>query len=312
MKFFFKQPFIDVLNCLERLIDPRRRRQPPTVLLVVLGSLVVTWFVYVPIHELLHVGGCVWTGGEVSRLDLSPRYGAALLKNIFPFISSGSDYAGQLKGFDTHGSDLCYMATVFGPFALTVLIGVPLIKIVGRRRHPLLLGVAIVVGLAPFYNVPGDYFEMGSILTTRALTAAIGEEPALPPDPDENPPREPSGALDTPPSTNSTTAITAKENPSPEPGVSDTQPAYAGIRSDDIYRLVGTIIDAPATLGLTSPSRIVIGCLLVLVSLVVDVGLAFGTYWLGHLFARLVIPGTHGRTKIGQGPDGDAHRGDSQ
>jgi len=293
MKFFFKQPFIDVLNCLERLIVPHRRRQPPTVLFVVLGSLVVTWFVYVPIHELLHVGGCVWTGGDVSRLDLSPRYGAALLKNFFPFISSGSDYAGQLKGFDTHGSDVCYMATVFGPFALTVLIGVPLIKLAGRKRHPLLLGVAIVVGLAPFYNVPGDYFEMGSILTTRALTTLTGEEPVSASATGGDPELGSSPAEDM--------AIANVDGASPpKPGVSDTQPAYAGIRSDDIYRLVGTIIDAPSTLGLTSPSRIAIGCLLVLVSLVVDVGLAFGTYWIGHLFACLVLPGTCRRTEIRQ------------
>ena len=34
--------------------------------------------------------------------------------------------------------------------------------------------MAIVVGLAPFYNMPGDYFEMGSIITTRVLTLFAG------------------------------------------------------------------------------------------------------------------------------------------
>jgi hypothetical protein len=55
-------------------------------------------------------------------------YGASLLTNIFPFVSTGSDYAGQLTGFDTHGSDLTYLFTVFFPFILTILLGVPLIK----------------------------------------------------------------------------------------------------------------------------------------------------------------------------------------
>lgn len=283
LRSFLRQPFDDVLACLERLVVPGQRRQPPTVLFVVLASLVVTWFIYVPIHELLHVGGCVWTGGEVSRLELSPRYGATILKKYFPFISTGSDYAGQLTGFDTGGSDWCYFVTVFMPFVLTVLIGVPLVKLAGRARRPVLLGVAIVVGLAPFYNMPGDYYEMGSILTTRALTVFVGEEPRpiAPAEGDgqgEGDAADGGGALDSGVSEDS-------EAVSP-----DMQPAYAGVRSDDIYLLVGTIIDEPSKLGLTSPGRIVVGCLLVVVSLGVDVLLAFATYFVGHLFAGVILP----------------------
>lgn len=293
---FFRQPFIDVLACLERLIVPNQRRQSPRVLFVVLASLIVTWFVYVPIHELLHVGGCVWTGGEVTRLELSARYGANLLKKVFPFISTGSDYAGQLKGFDTLGSDWCYFMTVFAPFGLTILIGVPLIKIAGRARRPVLLGVAVVVGLAPFYNAPGDYYEMGSILTTRALTQFIGPEPA-PAKVDSEPadgntsPNESLVEIDGGDREVADDGAIAPEEETPiiaSPG--GTQAAYAGIRSDDIYLLVGTIIEEPASLGLTSPGRIVIGCVLVLVSLVVDMILAFATYWAGHLFSRVVVP----------------------
>ena len=44
----------------------------------------------------------------------------------------------------------------------------------GRRRSPMLLGTAVVVGLAPIYNLPGDYFEMGSIITTRVVTLLGG------------------------------------------------------------------------------------------------------------------------------------------
>ena len=134
----------------------------------------ITWFIYVPIHELLHVAGCLVTGGEVTRLELSPRYGAALLSKVFPFIVSGGDYAGRLSGFETKGSDLIYLATVFAPFMLTVLFGVTLLKVAGRRGGPALFAVAFVLGLAPFYNIQGDYFEMGTIVTTRAVTLVQG------------------------------------------------------------------------------------------------------------------------------------------
>lgn len=300
MKAFFRQPFVDVLSCLEHLVVSGRKRQSPTVLFVVLGALAVTWFVYVPIHELLHAGGCIWTGGDVTRLELSPRYGATWLKEIFPFISSGSDYAGQLTGFDTRGSDFCYFATVFLPFALTVLIGVPLIKLAGRARRPVLLGMAIVVGMAPFYNVPGDYFEMGSILTTRALSTVIGEEPR--PVSEKAPPSQEAGSEETStprpvnPGTPETDTARADEVDEATPREPAMQAAYAGIRSDDIYRLIGTLIDEPSALGLTSPGRIAIGCLLIAISALVDVGLAFATYWLGHLFAGLILPRRRERT----------------
>jgi len=242
MRSFFRQPVVDVMACLERLVLPARSRRPAGVLFVVLVSLIVTWFVYVPIHELLHVGGCVWTGGEVTRLELSPRYGAAFLSKIFPFIVSGSDYAGQLKGFDTKGSDLCYLATDFLPFVLTILIGVPLVKLAGRKRRPILFGMAVVVGLAPFYNLPGDYFEMASIIVTRAVTM--------------------SGA-----------------NP----------PAFVGIRSDDVFKLVGQLMEQPGELGLVGAGPIAVAALLIIVAVGLSILLAFATYWAGHWFSRLVL-----------------------
>ena len=60
--------------------------------------------------------------------------------------------------------------------------------------------------------------------------------------------------------------------------------------TDDIYLLVGTIIDEPSSLGLTTPLRIVVGTLLVVVSVIVSILLAFLTYWLGHGFSRLIFP----------------------
>lgn len=136
------------------------------------AAIVVTWWVYVPIHELLHAYGCLLTGGEVTRLEIDPFYGAALLRRIFPFVAVGSAYAGQLTGFDTHGNDLTYLATDFLPFTLTILIGIPLLRWVATdRRNPLLgciaLGAAIPIAYAPFISIPGDYYEMGSILVSR-------------------------------------------------------------------------------------------------------------------------------------------------
>jgi len=207
-------------------------------------AMIATWFVYVPIHELLHCLGCVVTGGTVSTLELAPYYGAALLKGLFPFIVSGSDYAGRLSGFDTGGSDLCYLATDFGPFVLSVLIGVPLIKLCGTRRRPILFGVAIVVGLAPFYNIPGDYFEMASTLVTRAATILSG---------------------------------------------GGHPPVFEGIRSDDIFLLLGNLVTKPSALGLSGPGEIALAVVLIGISFVLDVLLAFATYALGHFVSKLLI-----------------------
>ena len=58
----------------------------------------------------------------------------------------GGDHAGRLSGFDTGGSDLVYLAADCAPYLLTVLVGVPLLVLAGRRRRPLLLGVGAVLG----------------------------------------------------------------------------------------------------------------------------------------------------------------------
>lgn len=164
MRRFFMAPFTDALAGLERVL----LNGPPALgMLLCLAALAVTWFIYVPVHELLHVAGCLATGGSVSRLEVAPQYGGALLARVFPFVVSGGEYAGRLSGFDHRGSDWIYLATDFCPFLLTVLIGVTWMKLCRHRRRPLLFGAAIVVGLAPIYNLPGDYYEMGSILITR-------------------------------------------------------------------------------------------------------------------------------------------------
>ena len=174
MKKIVLRLFGDVMACLVHL---ERVPRPVLAMLVVAVSLVVTWFVYVPIHELLHAAGCLVTGGEVTRLEVAPQYGGRLLAEYFSFVVSGSDYAGQLTGF-TRDSDPIYLATVFGPYVLTVVFGIPLLRSCTRAWHPVRLGAGIVVGLAPFYNLFGDYFEMGSILVTRLATVlGLGSGP---------------------------------------------------------------------------------------------------------------------------------------
>ena len=136
-------------------------------LLWTLVGLVVGWWLYVPVHELLHAAGCWLTGGEVSRLEIGTLYGGRLWEQLFPFVVAGGDYAGRLAGFDTGGRDLVYLATVFGPYVLTVFPGVWWLRRAGCRRSPLAFGLALPVALAPLISLPGDAYEIGSIVATR-------------------------------------------------------------------------------------------------------------------------------------------------
>src|SRR5262245_42040384 len=105
--------------------------------LAVVGvAFVASWWLYVPIHELVHAFGCIWTGGTVTRLEVDAVYGARFLQQIFPFVSVGSEYAGQLTGFDTHGSDFTYLVTDAAPFTLTVLLGIPLLRSAATETRP--------------------------------------------------------------------------------------------------------------------------------------------------------------------------------
>ncbi len=233
-----RQPMDDLLACMEPLF---RVRNPLPIFIPMLATMIATWILYVPIHELAHAYGCLWTGGEVTELQISARYGGAFYAKYFDFIVTESDYAGRLSGFDTHGSDWVYLATVFLPFVMSVVFGVPLLKALRGRRRPMLFGAAIVLGLAPFYNLTGDYLEMGSIMVTRVATGSLAD-PA----------------------------------------------AYAGIRSDDVFKLVTDIVTKPAELGLDSPGKIAIGSVLSIISMGVALSLSFLTYWAGHLFSMVL------------------------
>ncbi len=239
---FFRQPIDDVLAALEHLVTVRN---PLTTMVPALVTMLVTWFLYVGVHELLHAAGCELAGGDVTKLEISSRYGGRIYAKYFDFVVAESQYAGRLSGF-TSEPDSIYLSTVFGPFVLTVLFGVALVKLCAKRRRPILFGVAIIVGLAPFYNLQGDYFEMGSILVTRTVTILFG-----------------GGGY---------------------------PPMFVQLRSDDIFKLLDTLVRSPGELGLTTAGLVAAGVGVIMLSFVVDVLLAFATYWLGHLVSRLFIP----------------------
>jgi hypothetical protein len=158
----FAFPVSDVFQGLDRCLDRGARG----LILVALG-LLVGWWVYVPVHELLHAAACKAAGGEVTRLEIDRLYGGGALARVFPFVVPASEYAGRLSGFNTRGNDWIYLATDLGPFLLTVFPGVWALRKTGALGKAVLFGAALPFALAPFLSLPGDAYEIGSILTTR-------------------------------------------------------------------------------------------------------------------------------------------------
>jgi hypothetical protein len=166
MKTLLALPFEDLLSGLDNCFS----KFSPLCIAAIIISFLVSWWVYVPLHELGHALGCVLGGGTVSKLEISPEYGAVFLKEIFPFVSVGSEYAGQLTGFDTKGSDLTYLLTDFLPFLLTIFIGVPLLRSAARSAPiaaEIKFGMGFPIAFAPFISFSGDYYEMGSIIISK-------------------------------------------------------------------------------------------------------------------------------------------------
>ncbi len=243
MRGLILAPLTDIMAALEAQVGVIAKTSPAKRLALILFTLALTWFIYVPIHELLHVYGCVLPGGTVTRLELAPQYGGTILRKFFPFIVSGSDYAGQLTGF-TRKPDGIYLSTCFMPFVLTIILGVPVLRLAAKRTGAIWIAMGVVVGLAPFYNLPGDYFEMGSILVTRVLTFFAGRGP---------------------------------------------DPLYESLRSDDVFKLIGTLIARPQDLHLSGAGAIAGAALIVLASICVAILLAFLTYAMGSLVASAFV-----------------------
>lgn len=136
--------------------------RPYRNLAAILSGLFLAWWVYVPLHELLHAAGCWLGGGEVSRLEIQSQYGGDLLAAVFPFVVSHSAYAGRLSGFDTGGSDWTYALTVAFPFLL-VFPGLLLARSSFKRSRRVLFGVALLLVLSPLISVTGDFLELGGL-----------------------------------------------------------------------------------------------------------------------------------------------------
>ncbi len=130
------------------------------------AAFVVGWWALVPLHEALHVFGCVATGGSVTQLEISPLFGGTLFARVFPWISSQTEYAGRLSGFQPAG-DLSYLMTVLAPLVLLCVVGSPLARLAVERQRPVLLGIALAAALQPLAALTGDCYEAASIIVTR-------------------------------------------------------------------------------------------------------------------------------------------------
>ncbi|MBP7587481.1 MAG: hypothetical protein KBA72_05980 [Thermoanaerobaculia bacterium] len=162
LRELFFAPFREMLHGLDAVLRHGLRS-----LLLVAAGLVVGWWVYVPLHELLHAFGCLAAGGEVSRLEIAPVYGGGWLSKLFPFVVPGGPYAGRLSGFDSHGSDWIYLATDLAPFALALFPGFWWLRRAAFAGRPVAFGAALPAAFAPLLSLSGDAYEIGSLATVH-------------------------------------------------------------------------------------------------------------------------------------------------
>ncbi len=141
------------------------------------AGLACTLWLLVPVHELLHVLGCVATGGTVTRLELSPLFGGRLLAAVFPWVTPASEYAGRLSDFAPAG-DFSYLITTALPHLVLAPLGAWLARRAATRGSAFLFGAGAAAALQPLASLTGDVYEVGSIPATAAALAA-GWPPAL-------------------------------------------------------------------------------------------------------------------------------------
>jgi hypothetical protein len=127
-----------------------------------LAMALLFWWFYVPIHELLHVLGCVLAGGTVSEVRIGRWVGGTLWASVLPFVRAEGALGGRVVGFDP-GSDLGYLLTDLLPYLLTPL-GLLWVRRCVARRDIRFLGAAGILGFAPMLNLLGDFYEMGAVI----------------------------------------------------------------------------------------------------------------------------------------------------
>lgn len=159
------------LNTFENVLEEKGYR----ALFWMLLGMFLFWHIYVPVHEMLHVAGCILSGGEVSSLNLKPRYGGLLLSKIFSFVVPASDYAGRLTGFQTPNA-WSYALVDFFPYTIS-LLGVAVIRLCEKKGAAFFLSLGFILTFVPFMSIPGDYYEAVSLVTTKI--AEYGD-PSLP------------------------------------------------------------------------------------------------------------------------------------
>ncbi|MCB1051229.1 MAG: hypothetical protein H6510_05975 [Acidobacteria bacterium] len=177
LTFFFpfallKQVFGFALNSLESLMGKGQYKD----LALLMVAFVAGFFVYTPIHELLHAGAALLFGGTVEELAISPEYGGALLAKVFPFVVTESEYAGQLSGFSVPNY-WAYAGVDWAPYLLS-LPGIALIAKAVQKQKTGLGGLGFLLAFIPVTQFSGDFFEMWSLIFTQIHEAL---DPALAP-----------------------------------------------------------------------------------------------------------------------------------
>ena len=135
--------------------------------------LVLFWWGYVPIHELIHAGACLLCGGTVEELAIDSRYGGAWLAKVFPFVVADSEYAGQLTRFSIPNG-VAFAFVDLAPYLLS-LFGVTLLEVSRRRGSAALFSLGFLLAFAPVISVTGDYYEAASQVTSY-LAASLDSD----------------------------------------------------------------------------------------------------------------------------------------
>lgn len=169
----FSRPFLDLLRGQARCLG-----RPADLVWMLLG-LGFGWWIYVPLHELLHAAGCALAGGTVERLQVAPLYGGHLLAAVFPWVEAGGEYAGRLAGFSTGGNDWIYLATVTAPYLLTLFPGVWALRLAARASRSVTFALLLPFAFAPFLSLAGDAYELGSLAVTNLPAWESAAERAL-------------------------------------------------------------------------------------------------------------------------------------
>ena len=144
-------------QALSHLLDDGSNKKLVILLLVFF----VSFWIYVPIHELMHALATFLVGGEVRELAIDATYGGVFFAKIFPFVVSESEYAGQLTDFTTPNKFAYFIVDMF-PYLLS-LPGVLLIRLAAKYKRLWLFSLGFLLMLVPITQIFGDFYEAASL-----------------------------------------------------------------------------------------------------------------------------------------------------